>query len=208
LVDGIVRFATRSGLAGRVVNIGNDGEYTIRQLAEITARLAGTELHLTLDPLPPDDPTRRKPDITAPSNTFEKKVEPRSHERRPPVSKRAAKLRCRRRAELQCHAQLVEARTIATRVKVKPERRTTTSSRNPELVEGLPRRRLQALSIAERRSSERGSSFFAVALRQAQGNGAISAVARLVGRCGRSFALRRAQRDIVRRDQRDSISGG
>ena len=64
LVDGIVRFATRSGLAGRVVNIGNDGEYTIRQLAEITARLAGTELHLTLDPLPPDDPTRRKPDIT------------------------------------------------------------------------------------------------------------------------------------------------
>jgi nucleoside-diphosphate-sugar epimerase len=64
LVDGIVRFATRPGLGGRVVNIGNDGEYTIRQLAEITARLAGTELRLTREALPPDDPTRRKPDIT------------------------------------------------------------------------------------------------------------------------------------------------
>jgi nucleoside-diphosphate-sugar epimerase len=64
LVDGLVRFATRAGLAGRVVNIGNDGEYTIRELAEITARLAGTELRLTRDALPPDDPTRRKPDVT------------------------------------------------------------------------------------------------------------------------------------------------
>ena len=64
LVDGLVRFATRRGLGGRVVNIGNDREYTIRELAEVTARLAGTELRLTLDALPPDDPTRRKPDIT------------------------------------------------------------------------------------------------------------------------------------------------
>jgi dTDP-glucose 4,6-dehydratase len=64
LVDGIVRFATRPGLGGRVVNIGNDGEYTIRQLAEITARLAGTDLRLTREALPPDDPTRRRPDIT------------------------------------------------------------------------------------------------------------------------------------------------
>ncbi len=64
LVDGIVRFATRSGLAGRVVNLGNDGEYTIRELAEVIARLAGTELRVVLEALPPDDPTRRKPDVT------------------------------------------------------------------------------------------------------------------------------------------------
>ena len=63
LVDGIVRLATRDGLRGRVVNVGNDGEYTIRQLAEVTARLAGTELRTVNESLPPDDPTRRRPDV-------------------------------------------------------------------------------------------------------------------------------------------------
>jgi dTDP-glucose 4,6-dehydratase len=64
LADGIVRLATRPGLSGRVVNIGNPGEYTIRQLAEVTARLAGVTLRTQERPLPPDDPTRRRPDIT------------------------------------------------------------------------------------------------------------------------------------------------
>jgi nucleoside-diphosphate-sugar epimerase len=64
LVDGIVRLATRPGLGGRVVNLGNPGEYTIRQLAEVTARLAGVPLRTEPRPLPPDDPTRRRPDIT------------------------------------------------------------------------------------------------------------------------------------------------
>ncbi len=64
LVDGIVRLATYPGLAGQVVNVGNPGEYTILQLAEVTARLAGVELHVVERPLPADDPTRRRPDIT------------------------------------------------------------------------------------------------------------------------------------------------
>ena len=64
LIDGIVRLATRPGLSGRVVNLGNPAEYTIRQLAEVTARLAGVELQTVDRPLPPDDPTRRRPDIS------------------------------------------------------------------------------------------------------------------------------------------------
>ncbi|MDB5093388.1 MAG: nucleoside-diphosphate-sugar epimerase [Candidatus Eremiobacteraeota bacterium] len=64
LIDGIVRLATRPGLGGRVVNVGNPDEYTIRELAEITARLAGVPLHTEDRPLPADDPTRRRPDIT------------------------------------------------------------------------------------------------------------------------------------------------
>jgi nucleoside-diphosphate-sugar epimerase len=64
LVDGIVRFATRSGLGGRVINLGNPGEYTIRRLAEVTARLAGVELRVAARPLPADDPVRRRPDVS------------------------------------------------------------------------------------------------------------------------------------------------
>lgn len=64
LVDGILRLGTRPGLRGRVVNVGNPAEYTIRQLAEITARIAGVPLHVENRPLPPDDPTRRRPDIS------------------------------------------------------------------------------------------------------------------------------------------------
>jgi nucleoside-diphosphate-sugar epimerase len=63
LVDGVVRLATRPGLAGRVVNLGNPDEYTIRELAAVTACLAGVALHTSDHPLPPDDPIRRRPDI-------------------------------------------------------------------------------------------------------------------------------------------------
>jgi dTDP-glucose 4,6-dehydratase len=64
LVEGMVRLATRRNLAGRVVNLGNPVEYTIRELAEVTARLARVPLRTEPRPLPPDDPTRRRPDIT------------------------------------------------------------------------------------------------------------------------------------------------
>lgn len=64
LLDGIVRLATRPGLAGNVVNIGNPSEFTIRELAAIIAELAGVELKTIDVALPPDDPTRRRPDIT------------------------------------------------------------------------------------------------------------------------------------------------
>jgi len=63
LVDGLVRCATRPGLRGAVINLGNPRERTIRELAAITARLAGVPLRETLAPLPPDDPARRQPDI-------------------------------------------------------------------------------------------------------------------------------------------------
>ena len=64
LVDAIVRFATRPGLGGSVINAGNPDEYTIRQLADVIARLAGAELRVEERPLPADDPARRRPDIT------------------------------------------------------------------------------------------------------------------------------------------------
>ncbi|TWT83838.1 UDP-glucuronate decarboxylase [Planctomycetes bacterium CA13] len=46
------------------VNIGNPDEFTIRQLAEKVIELCGKNNKLVTRPLPSDDPTRRRPDIT------------------------------------------------------------------------------------------------------------------------------------------------
>jgi len=64
MVDGLVRLATRPGLRGRVVNLGNPAEHTIRELAALVARITGGELRTTTSELPSDDPARRRPDIT------------------------------------------------------------------------------------------------------------------------------------------------
>ena len=48
-----------------VINTGNPGEYTIRQLAEITLEmLPESKSRIVTRPLPGDDPKKRKPDIT------------------------------------------------------------------------------------------------------------------------------------------------
>ena len=57
LVDGIVRLAALDGARGEIVNLGNPEEVTI-------AAAAGVLLHIEHRPLPADDPSRRKPDIT------------------------------------------------------------------------------------------------------------------------------------------------
>lgn len=46
------------------VNIGNPGEFTIKELAEEVARICGASARIKYCPLPQDDPKQRKPDIT------------------------------------------------------------------------------------------------------------------------------------------------
>jgi dTDP-glucose 4,6-dehydratase len=46
------------------VNIGNPGEFNMRELAEMVLEVVGTGSELVWEPLPVDDPTQRKPDIT------------------------------------------------------------------------------------------------------------------------------------------------
>ncbi|MCA9130632.1 MAG: SDR family oxidoreductase [Planctomycetales bacterium] len=46
------------------VNIGNPGEFTIRELAELVIELTRAKVNLVQRELPADDPTRRRPDIT------------------------------------------------------------------------------------------------------------------------------------------------
>ena len=61
----IAAFCEKHGLGAPVINTGNPGEYTIKELAEETLRqLPESKSKLVYRPLPSDDPKRRKPDIT------------------------------------------------------------------------------------------------------------------------------------------------
>ena len=64
LVEGIIRMMNGSDDFVGPVNLGNPGEFTIRQLAEMVIELTGAKSKLVERPLPADDPTQRKPDIT------------------------------------------------------------------------------------------------------------------------------------------------
>ncbi len=69
LIEGFLRFmALPSGEDGRPgypgpINLGNPGEFTIRQLAEKIIDLTGSISKLVFKPLPEDDPMQRQPDI-------------------------------------------------------------------------------------------------------------------------------------------------
>ena len=55
--------ATPADVTGPI-NLGNPGEFTIRQLAEMTIEMTGSKSKLTFVDLPQDDPRQRRPDIT------------------------------------------------------------------------------------------------------------------------------------------------
>jgi UDP-glucuronate decarboxylase len=63
LVEGLIRLMNQDGLH-EPVNLGNPGEFSIRQLAETIAQICGTELKIEYRSLPQDDPTQRRPDIS------------------------------------------------------------------------------------------------------------------------------------------------
>jgi nucleoside-diphosphate-sugar epimerase len=46
------------------VNIGNPNEFTILELAKVVLEVVNSDSELVYEPLPQDDPTQRKPDIT------------------------------------------------------------------------------------------------------------------------------------------------
>jgi UDP-glucuronate decarboxylase len=64
LVDGILRMMNGEDNFIGPVNLGNPGEFTIRELAELVIEMTGSKSEIELRPLPDDDPTRRRPDIS------------------------------------------------------------------------------------------------------------------------------------------------
>lgn len=63
LVEGMIRMMnSRDGITGPV-NVGNPGEFTILELAELIIRLTDSKSKIIFCELPEDDPKQRKPDI-------------------------------------------------------------------------------------------------------------------------------------------------
>eukprot|EP00744_Colponema_vietnamica_P005888 GILI01008579.1.p1 GENE.GILI01008579.1~~GILI01008579.1.p1 ORF type:complete len:332 (+),score=108.63 GILI01008579.1:41-1036(+) len=62
LVDGLIRLM--NGPEVGPINLGNPGEYTIRQLADTIQEMVNPELKVEYRAMPSDDPKKRKPDIS------------------------------------------------------------------------------------------------------------------------------------------------
>ena len=64
LIDGFIRLMNSPRDMIGPVNLGNPGEFTILELAELVIRLTGSQSRIVHRPLPEDDPRQRRPDIT------------------------------------------------------------------------------------------------------------------------------------------------
>ncbi len=64
LIEAMMRMMGTGPEVTGPINIGNPGEFTIRELAEAVIDLTGSTSKLVHRPLPPDDPRQRRPDIT------------------------------------------------------------------------------------------------------------------------------------------------
>ena len=64
LIEAMIRMMKTPARITGPVNLGNPGEYTVRELAEKIIRTVGSKSRLVFQPLPQDDPARRKPDIS------------------------------------------------------------------------------------------------------------------------------------------------
>ncbi len=64
LIEGFVRYMALSGDVPGPINLGNPGEFTMGELAEMVLRMTKSSSTIVYMPLPEDDPLQRRPDIT------------------------------------------------------------------------------------------------------------------------------------------------
>jgi UDP-glucuronate decarboxylase len=64
LIEGLIRVMNGPDEFVGPVNLGNPGEYTIMELAELIITLTGSQSKIIFKPLPKDDPLQRQPDIS------------------------------------------------------------------------------------------------------------------------------------------------
>ena len=68
LIDAIIRMMETPHEVSGPINIGNPGEFTIRELAELVIELTSSKSKIIYQDLPSDDPKQRRPDITKAKN--------------------------------------------------------------------------------------------------------------------------------------------
>jgi nucleoside-diphosphate-sugar epimerase len=64
MVEGLISFMFTDNLAGEVMNLGSTDERRIIDVANLIKKLTGSNSKIVFKPLPKDDPSRRKPDIS------------------------------------------------------------------------------------------------------------------------------------------------
>ncbi|PIE58515.1 MAG: NAD-dependent dehydratase [Desulfobulbus propionicus] len=64
MIDAFIAFMESEDDVIGPINLGNPSEFTIKELAEIVIQLTGSSSVIEYKPLPSDDPTQRKPDIS------------------------------------------------------------------------------------------------------------------------------------------------
>jgi UDP-glucuronate decarboxylase len=64
LIDGFLKMMDSDDGVTGPINLGNPSEFTIAELASLVIELTGSKSKLTFEPLPSDDPTQRKPNIS------------------------------------------------------------------------------------------------------------------------------------------------
>lgn len=64
LIDGFVRLMDNTDDLVGPVNLGNPGEFTMNELAELVIEVTGSKSKIEYRPLPEDDPKQRQPDIS------------------------------------------------------------------------------------------------------------------------------------------------
>ena len=74
LIDGFVKFMGQEKIIGPM-NLGNPGEFTMLELAEMTLKLVGGKSKIVFKPLPADDPKQRRPDVSLANKTIKWKPE-------------------------------------------------------------------------------------------------------------------------------------
>lgn len=64
MVKGLVLLGTKNNLKKEIINIGNSEEKTVLEIAELIKKLTHSKSQIIFDPICPDDPKKRRPDIT------------------------------------------------------------------------------------------------------------------------------------------------
>ncbi len=70
LIEGLIAMMKSDDSVIGPINLGNPGEFTIGELANMVIEMTGTDSGIEYLPLPQDDPVRRQPDITRAKTTL------------------------------------------------------------------------------------------------------------------------------------------